>query len=57
MPIFDQYKDIQPSLSGPVEGDFDIPPADDADLVQMTSALVVETGGDVVVTLKTGGGS
>lgn len=54
MPIFDSFKDIQPNLSGPVEGGFDISPSDTQDLVQVTRGVMVQTGGDLRVTLKSG---
>lgn len=54
MPVSDQFSDFQSSLSGPVEGGFDVIPADGSDLGQMTRGLMVSGGGDVAVTLKSG---
>lgn len=54
MPILDQFNDVQPNLNGPVEGGFEITPNDTADLSQMTRAVMVQTGGDLAVTLKSG---
>ena len=54
MPISDQFNDFQPGLSSPVQGGFDVAPADGADLAQVTRALMVSGAGDVAVTLKNG---
>ncbi|MEL7091924.1 MAG: hypothetical protein AAFN94_09340 [Pseudomonadota bacterium] len=54
MPISDQFSDFQPGLSSPVQGGFDVVPADGADLGQVTRALMVTGAGDVAVTLKNG---
>lgn len=54
MPISDQFQDYQPGLSSPIEGGFDIIPADGTDLAETTRALMVAGSGDVAVTLKNG---
>jgi hypothetical protein len=54
MPISDVFRDHQPGLNSPVEGGFDVIPADGADLPQITRALMVSAAGDVAVTLKSG---
>lgn len=54
MPITDTFRDYQPGLNSPVQGGFDITPADGADLAQVTRALMVSAAGDVAVTLRNG---
>ncbi|WP_415919311.1 spike base protein, RCAP_Rcc01079 family [Tateyamaria sp. SN6-1] len=54
MPISDQFQQYQPGLSSPVQGGFDVTPADGADLAQVTRAVMVSGAGDVAVTLKNG---
>lgn len=54
MPISDSFNDFQSSLSSPVEGGFDVVPADGVDLAQVTRAVMVTTSGDLAVTLKSG---
>ena len=54
MPNFDQVHDYSAGLTGPVCGGFDIVPDDQADIEQMTRAIMVGTSGDVSVVLKNG---
>lgn len=54
MPIFDQFQDYQTSLNSPVEGGFDVVPADGADLPAVTRGVMVTSAGDVAVKLKSG---
>ena len=54
MPILDQFQTYQTSLNSPVEGGFDIVPADGTDLPEVTRAIMVSGAGDVAVVLKSG---
>lgn len=54
MPISDQFNDHAAGLSSPVQGGFDITPADGTDLSTVTRALMVSGAGDAAVTLKNG---
>lgn len=54
MPISDTFGDFQSGLNSPVEGGFDVTPADGADLPTLTRALMVAGAGDLAVTLKNG---
>jgi hypothetical protein len=54
MSISDKFQNTQPGLSGPVQGGFDIVPADGADLPEVTRGLMVTSAGDLAVVLKNG---
>ena len=54
MPISDSFHDYATGLSSPVQGGFDITPADGADLAEVTRALMVSGAGDLAVILKNG---
>lgn len=54
MPISDTFQEFQPGLNSPVQGGFDIVPADGADLSFVTRALMVSAAGDVAVVMKNG---
>ncbi|MEO1555935.1 MAG: hypothetical protein AAFS01_05855 [Pseudomonadota bacterium] len=54
MPISDTFREFQSGLNSPVEGGFDVTPADGADLPAMTRAVMVTGAGDLAVTLKNG---
>ncbi len=54
MPTSDNFHDYATCSSSPVQGGFDITPADGADLAEVTLALMVSGAGDVAVTLKNG---
>ncbi len=54
MPIFDKFSSYQNGLTGPICGGFDIAPADNADLGEVTRGVMVSGAGDLAVTLKSG---
>ncbi|WP_299288198.1 hypothetical protein [uncultured Tateyamaria sp.] len=54
MPISDTFRAFQPGLNSPVEGGFEVTPADGVDLQSVTRAVMVAGAGDLAVTLKSG---
>ncbi|PCJ09339.1 MAG: hypothetical protein COB16_03920 [Rhodobacteraceae bacterium] len=54
MPATDDFEVYAPGLTSPINDGFDITPDDDADLPNVTRALMVAVGGDVAVVLKGG---
>lgn len=54
MPTFDQFHDYSAGLTGPICGGFDIAPDDQADIEQVTRAIMVSAPGDVSIILKNG---
>lgn len=54
MPISDIFHEFQPGLNSPVQGGFDVAPADGIDLPCVTRAVMVGGAGDLAVVLKNG---
>ena len=48
MPTFDQFHDYSAGLTGPICGGFDIAPDDQADIEQVTRAIMVSAPGGCV---------
>lgn len=48
MPISDSFHEYAAGLSSPVQGGYDITPADRVDLAEVTRALMVTGAGDLV---------
>ena len=54
MPAVDEFPDVRESLSDPCDNAFSITPHDTNELVTITKALYVGTGGHVVLVTKGG---
>jgi len=54
MPVSDTFQEFQSGLNSPVQGGFDVTPADGVDLPFVTRALMVSAAGDLAVAMKNG---